>query len=373
MFKKKIDKLIKSWKGLNFKRKATIIGASSLLVVGMAVGVYLSFIGEDSNQPKVVNNDTNNKITVSNKSEEAKKLAESKKKAEELKKKAEEDKKKAEESKKELEDKLKNTTSDKEKEEIKSQIAEKENIISQSVETIRQTNNKIAEVNRQSSTIVNNISNNVGNNTPNRPEIPKVTVVSSNTEYKSENGNYTNYSYSVVEDNSKAKGTSGIKSEGKQGYTTYKYSRTVTKYSDGSVKYGDWVEVSRNVVDPVNGVKWVGTYVEPVRTGGYFSAEGEAQMAKAINKARREAGLKEVAVKYNNWVAESIGTEGYGHRSTFDECVGYNSSIDGETMVLAWLSDSHKQSILNPKTSKISVGCYVVSEDEVYYAYSALE
>lgn len=381
------------------KHRKTILVVVILIIALLALLVMLRACQHNDAEQETQSSSTlesSSNISVSTSSQKANKDVQ---KAKEQKERAETEKKKAEEDKKNLESKLKNATTAEEKKELENKIKEVDNNIKSFDSQIQKATIQIKEsssyvaqgsgksANNGGKTTSNVKTNNPQSNKPEskpadnqtskpsnptpEPEKPKpVTVVSTNTESKSENKDYVNYGYNKVANSKQAKGTSGISKEGRRGYTVYKYTRTVTKYSDGTVKYSNWSVASKSVVAPVNGVKWYGTYEEPAKVG-YFDSKGEHEMGVAINNARRKAGLNEVRVTYKNWVAKELETS-FGHCGTIGECIGYNDGVNGEGTVQAWLMDAHRDSILSKNATSISVGCWVGTDGYVYYAYSIL-
>ena len=98
--------------------------------------------------------------------------------------------------------------------------------------------------------------------TPDKPEKPEVKLVKSEVENKSEKRDYKDFTYTIKEDNTLAKGEERIEKEGVRGYTIYTMKRSKDTYSDGTVKYSDWTIENKQVIKPVNGIKVVGTKEE---------------------------------------------------------------------------------------------------------------
>lgn len=328
--------------------------------------------------------------TTKEETEEINKVAKEDEEAEkkiQAEKKEAEEKVKAEEAKKaELNKKLASAKTDEEKAKIEKEIKASEEVIAKEKEVIKEVDNKVASnqtkpVETKPSTPATQPSTpKPVESKPAKPVAPAKpvtpakpvekpvepakpvapSVVSTSKESKSENKDYVNFGYDTVYDSNKAKGTSGISKEGSKGYTTYNYTRTVTKYSDGSVKYSDWSVASKNVVAPVNGVKWVGTYEEPVKTG-YINNQAAEETARAINAARRANGLPELQYTLVGNIAEEAYIKywskyGLGHIGYDNECVAYWST--GQDTVDAWMSDGHRESILADYNGTFSVGVY---------------
>lgn len=388
MLKEKLEVVKNGWNGLNKVKKASILGLTGLVIVGgIGAGVTVHNINVKSEQA----------LVQKQKQEEAKKKLEEAKKRDsqlakekqeqEAKLREEEEKLKEEEAKqKELEEKLANAKTEEEKKTVEKELNNvKQNIQTrrQSVATRKTEIKKVEEKQKENKKVIDTVTKPVEPSKPNKPAEPskpvepekpaqpepskpaepeKPTVVSTTEETKSEIKDYVNFTYTTVEDNTKAKGTSGIKTEGAKGYTTYTYKRTATKYSDGSVKYSDWTVASKNVTAPKNGVKWVGTYVKPEEPKGRIDNEQAKLAAIAINKARVANGLPEVPYTINgeytkyNYV-NFWSKNGFGHTGYHDTCIGRAGS--GTSVVNLWMkSGGHRQSLLG-KYSSFTVGCYV--------------
>ncbi|MDU2374617.1 G5 domain-containing protein [Anaerococcus vaginalis] len=95
--------------------------------------------------------------------------------------------------------------------------------------------------------------------TPDKPEKPEVKLVKSEVESKSEKRDYKGFMYIIKEDNTLTKGEERIEKEGVRGYTVYTMKRNKDTYSDGTIKYSDWTIENKQVVNPVSGIKVVGT------------------------------------------------------------------------------------------------------------------
>lgn len=391
MLKEKLEVVKNGWNGLNKVKKASVLGLAGLVIVGgIGAGVTVHNINVKSEQA----------LVQKQKQEEAKKkLEEAKKRDEQLAKekqeqeaklREEEEKLKEEEAKqKELEEKLANAKTEEEKKTVEKELnSVKQNVQTrkQNVATRKTEIKKVEERQRDNKKIIDTATKPVEPSKPNKPAEPskpskpvepekpvqpvqpepekpsKPTVVSTTEETKSEIKDYVNFTYTTVEDNTKAKGTSGIKTEGAKGYTTYTYKRTATKYSDGSVKYSDWTVASKNVTAPKNGVKWVGTYVKPEEPKGRIDNEQAKLAAIAINKARVANNLPEVSYTINgeytkyNYV-NFWSKNGFGHTGYHDTCIG--RAGNGTSVVNLWMkSGGHRQSLLG-KYSSFTVGCYV--------------
>ena len=376
MLKEKLEVVKNGWNGLNKVKKASVLGLAGLVIVGgIGAGVTVHNINVKSEQA----------LVQKQKQEEAKKkLEEAKKRDEQLAKekqeqeaklREEEEKLKEEEAKqKELEEKLANAKTEEEKKTVEKELNNvKQNVQTrkQNVATRKTEIKKVEERQRDNKKIIDTATKPVEPEKPVQPVQPvqpepekpsKPTVVSTTEETKSEIKDYVNFTYTTVEDNTKAKGTSGIKTEGAKGYTTYTYKRTATKYSDGSVKYSDWTVASKNVTAPKNGVKWVGTYVKPEEPKGRIDNEQAKLAAIAINKARVANGLPEVSYTINgeytkyNYV-NFWSKNGFGHTGYHDTCIG--RAGNGTSVVNLWMkSGGHRQSLLG-KYSSFTVGCYV--------------
>lgn len=401
--KKEEGKVKAFWGGLSLWKKVGIGACAALLVVGgvgtaVAVG-KMNSMPEPKNVAKVgiVESSKESKKTEDEKKKELEKLNKEREEAEKKAKEAEKAIKEEEEKKAKLEDNLAKASSEEDKKEIKKEIEKVNNNIKKETEK-RQSYVKVAESKKakasavatkpststtkpSTSTTTPKPSESTGGTTttkpvekpedkPKEPTIPVdkskdpvkpvVTVVSTNTESKSENKDYVNYSYDTVNDASKAKGTSGISKEGTQGYTVYNYTRTVTKYSDGTTKTSDWSVASKNVVAPVNGVKWVGTYEEPIKTG-YINNQVAKETAIAVNNARKANGLPELQYTLVGKIAEdayvtSWSKYGLGHIGYTGECVAFWST--GKETVDLWMSDGHRNSLLSEYANSFSVGVY---------------
>lgn len=395
MLRVNLEGLKSKWNGLDNTKKKVVIGSSVLLLTGAIVGG--TWLGLSTFESANEGNPSVKKVVEINN--------DSKRKAEQKKvelKKAEEAKKKAEETKKELDNKLKEAKTEEEKDKIKKEISETEKEIKKDAKIVDKAKEEVKKAERNNvavavSPVVEVVKKPVKEVkkvdeskpvtpskpvekpstpvqpakpvekpvekpvTPSKPAKPVApSVVSTSKESKSENKDYVNFGYDTVYDSNKAKGTSGISKEGSKGYTTYNYTRTVTKYSDGSVKYSDWSVASKNVVAPVNGVKWVGTYEEPVKTG-YINNDAARETAEAINKVRVANGLKALPYNLVGSIAEdayktSWSKYGLGHLGYPGECVAYWSK--GEVTVRAWMMDAHRESILNEYAGSFSVGVY---------------
>lgn len=105
----------------------------------------------------------------------------------------------------------------------------------------------------------------------------------------------------------------------------YKYTRTVTKYSDGTVKYSDWFVASKKLLLQLWMVLRVGTYEEPAKSKGYYNSNGAYEAAAAVNAARRANGLPEASYTLDNESAKL--TKEYGHLGNGGECIGTGAGI----------------------------------------------
>lgn len=197
-----------------------------------------------------------------------------------------------------------------------------------------------------------------------------VTVKSTSKETKKENADYVNYSYDTVYEQKQPEGTSGISKEGSKGYTVYNYERTVTTYSDGTKKYGEWVVASKSVVAPVNGVKWIGAYVEPIGKGWDYAAMDK--IGAELKEYRASKGLS-TTIKYDTDSAKYMAEElGFGHVGNNNEVVAIgNSGSGGYNIMTMWKnSPQHNATILVEDRDTFYVGAYDDGTHTYYIVYT---
>lgn len=206
---------------------------------------------------------------------------------------------------------------------------------------------------------------------PVEPEKPEVTVVSTETETKTEDKDFVDFYYNEIEDETMPRGQTKILEEGSKGYTTYTYSRTKTVYSDGTVKYSDWSETNKNVVDPVIGLKAVGTLGE--RKLGW-QKEAAMRVAQDLIAFRASLGLK-TNIHYDQTYAKMMAdNDTFGHYCEYNEVVARRMAGDDGSTVIEGLKNSpqHKLQMTYDKEKGYGQDWYIGAYDNGNYTYYSL-
>lgn len=209
------------------------------------------------------------------------------------------------------------------------------------------------------------------------PDTPEVTIVSRTNEAKTENKDFVDFSYDEFEDQNMPKGEIKIIEEGTKGYTTYTYSRTKTVYSDGTIKYSNWIETNKKVVAPVNGTKFIGTYEE--RKIGW-QKEAAIKVGQDIIAFRASLGLT-TNIHYDPTYAKMMAdNDEFGHYAGVieNEVVAYMPTEfdeNGANIVGMWKnSPQHKKQLTYDKNEDCGVdwyiGVYNNGKNVYYSAYS---
>lgn len=181
---------------------------------------------------------------------------------------------------------------------------------------------------------------------PSKPDQPKVTVVSTEEESKTEDKDFVDFTYDEFEDQNMPKGETKVIEEGKKGYTTYTYTRTKTVYSDGTIKYSDWLEAGKKVVAPVNGTKFIGTHEE--RKLGW-QKDAAIKVGQDLIAFRASLGLT-TNIHYDQTYAKMMAdNDTFGHYGDYNEVVAYMPTEfdeNGSNVVEMWKnSTGHKRQI----------------------------
>lgn len=207
------------------------------------------------------------------------------------------------------------------------------------------------------------------------PDTPEVTIVSRTNEAKTENKDFVDFSYDEFEDQNMPKGEIKIIEEGTKGYTTYTYSRTKTVYSDGTIKYSNWIETNKKVVAPVNGTKFIGTYEE--RKLGW-QKEAAIRVGQDLIAFRASLGLT-TNIHYDPTYAKMMAdNDTFGHYGDYNEVVAYmptDFDENGANVVEMWKnSKGHKRQISYGSEdgygSDWYIGVYNNGKNVYYSAYS---
>lgn len=184
-----------------------------------------------------------------------------------------------------------------------------------------------------------------------KPTETQIKEIKRTKEEKNYKGNEIPYTSKTIEDPSQKKGTSGIRTKGENGYTTYYLERDRIEYSNGSVKYTDWTTVRTESKDPVQEVKWIGTK-EETSSVGWNQAVMQA-VANKLTEVRHAHGLA-TNIAWDKTEAKKLAERPvFGHLPNANECVAYggwnagdSAQEQAEMFFTAWMSDSHAEQIL---------------------------
>lgn len=184
-----------------------------------------------------------------------------------------------------------------------------------------------------------------------KPTETQIKEIKRTKEEKNYKGNEKAYTSRTIEDPSQKKGTSGIRTKGENGYTIYYQERDRIEYSNGSVKYTDWVTVRTESKDPVQEVKWIGTK-EETSSVGWNQAVMQA-VANKLTEVRLQKGLA-TNIAWDKTEAKKLAERPvFGHLDNANECVAYggwnagdSAQEQAEMFFTIWMSDSHAEQIL---------------------------
>lgn len=205
------------------------------------------------------------------------------------------------------------------------------------------------------------------------PDTPEVTIVSRTNESKTENKDFVDFIYDEFEDQNMPKGEIKIVEEGKKGYTTYTYTRTKTVYSDGTIKYSDWEETNKKVVAPINGTKFIGTFVERERDFGW-QKEAAERVGQDLIAFRASLGLT-TNIHYDLTYAKMMGdNDEFGHYCGYNEVVARRMAGDDGSTVIEGLKNSpqHKLQMSSGQADGYGDDWYIGAYDNGNYTYYSL-
>lgn len=193
---------------------------------------------------------------------------------------------------------------------------------------------------------------------------PAVTVVSTTTETKEEIRDVVKFTSTTKLNNTEYVDWSAVDQAGKDGFTKYTLSRTVTKMSDGTVKYGDWKTTSTAVTPMVPEILVKGTMERSKEGWDYAAIDG---VIAEINKYRASKGLPQATYTKTNYAAKMMAERGFNHFGGSNEIIAAGTSPVGA--VRGWISSGgHRTTLELPGNVHYYVGVYRDSTGYPFYS-----
>lgn len=193
---------------------------------------------------------------------------------------------------------------------------------------------------------------------------PAVTVVSTTTETKEEIRDVVKFTSTTKLNNTQYTDWSAVEQAGKDGFTKYTLSRTVTKMSDGTIKYGEWKTTSTVVEPMVPEIIAKGTMERSKEGWDYEAIDG---VIAEIDKYRASKGLPQATYTKTNYAAKVMAERGFNHFGGAYEIISFGMSP--YATVRGWIrSGGHRTTLELPGNVHYFVGAYRDAKGHIFYS-----